>query len=76
VKYRFRAAKSFRRALARLSPEKKRLAAAAFKISSKIHSIRACDRTRFTSSRPSMAKPFMLWKLLAICEPRSMSKTM
>jgi hypothetical protein len=32
VKYRFRAAKSFRRALARLSPEKKRLAAAAFKI--------------------------------------------
>ena len=32
MKYRFRAAKSFRRALARLAPEEKRLAAAAFKI--------------------------------------------
>jgi hypothetical protein len=32
VKYRFRAAKSFRRALARLTPAEKRLAAAAFKI--------------------------------------------
>jgi hypothetical protein len=32
VKYRFRAAKSFRRALARLPPEEKRLAATAFKI--------------------------------------------
>lgn len=32
MKYRFRAAKSFRRALARLSPEDKRLALAAFKI--------------------------------------------
>ena len=32
MKYRFRAAKSFRRALAKLSSEQKRLAAAAFKI--------------------------------------------
>jgi len=32
VKYRFRSAKSFRRSLARLSPEERRLAAAAFKI--------------------------------------------
>jgi len=32
VKYRFRAAKSFRRALAKLSPEQQRSAAAAFKI--------------------------------------------
>jgi mRNA-degrading endonuclease RelE of RelBE toxin-antitoxin system len=32
VKYRFRAAKSFRRALAKLSPEQRRLAAAAFKV--------------------------------------------
>jgi hypothetical protein len=32
VEYRFRGAKSFRRALARLSPEKKRLAAASVKI--------------------------------------------
>jgi hypothetical protein len=32
VKYRFRAAKSFRRALAKLAPEEKRLAAASFKI--------------------------------------------
>ena len=32
MKYRFRAAKSFRHALARLTPEEKRLAAAAFKI--------------------------------------------
>jgi mRNA-degrading endonuclease RelE of RelBE toxin-antitoxin system len=32
VKYRFRAAKSFRRALARLSPEDRRIATAAFKI--------------------------------------------
>jgi mRNA-degrading endonuclease YafQ of YafQ-DinJ toxin-antitoxin module len=32
VKYRFRAAKSFRRALAKLSPEQRRSAAAAFKI--------------------------------------------
>ena len=32
MKYRFRAAKSFRRALARLTLEEKRLAAAAFKI--------------------------------------------
>jgi hypothetical protein len=76
VKYRFRAAKSFRRALAKLAPEEKRLAAAAFKIFKQIPSIRACDHTRFTSSQPSTAKPFMLWKLLAICEPRSMSKAM
>ncbi len=32
MKYRFRAGKSFRRALARLAPEEKRLAATAFKI--------------------------------------------
>ncbi len=32
MKYRFRAAKSFRRALAKLSPEQRRSAAAAFKI--------------------------------------------
>ena len=32
MKYRFRAAKSFRRALARLAPEDKRLAGAAFRI--------------------------------------------
>jgi mRNA-degrading endonuclease RelE of RelBE toxin-antitoxin system len=32
VKYRYRAAKSFRRALAKLSPEQQRCAAAAFKI--------------------------------------------
>jgi len=32
VKYRFRAAKSFRRALARLTPEEQRLAAAAFRM--------------------------------------------
>ena len=32
MKYRFRAAKSFRRALTKLSPEERRLATAAFKI--------------------------------------------
>ena len=32
MKYRFRAAKSFRRALGRLSPEDRRMATAAFKI--------------------------------------------
>ena len=32
MKYRFRAAKSFRRALAKLTPEQRRSAAAAFKI--------------------------------------------
>ena len=32
MKYRFRAAKSFRRALGRLTPEEKRLATVAFKI--------------------------------------------
>lgn len=67
MKYRFRAAKSFRRALARLSPEDKRLALAAFKIFKQNPFDPGCGPTRSTGSRRSTAKPFTRWRSRAIC---------
>ena len=60
MKYRFRAAKSFRRALARLTPADKQLAAAAFDIFKQNPFDPRLRPRKIHKLSPSTAKPFML----------------